>query len=305
MDLGVGLPVSGPWAIPTNLRQVASRAEDLGYHSVWSFQRLLHPVDEDWGPMYHAVLDPISTLAYVAGFTSRVRLGLAVVNLPFSAPIVLSKALTTVDIVSEGRLDVGLGLGWSRLEFEAAGVSWERRGARAEEFVACLKSIWTEPEVEFQGEFYSVPRSRVDPKPVQTPYPPLLMGGMAEVALRRIGRIADGWISSSREDLQAIGTSIDVVRTSAAEAGREPDALRFVVRGVVHLSNTATGAQGDARTPLQGNADEIRSDLAALAGRGVTEVFLDLNWDLDTVNEPDAEVALERAERLLTEFAPE
>jgi len=301
MRLGVGLPVSGPWATPQNMRRVAIRAEELGYASLWSFQRLLHPVDEDWGPMYQGVVDPVTALAYVAGMTSRIRLGLAVVNLPFYSPIVLSKALTTVDIMSNGRLDVGLGLGWAPQEFEAVGVSAARRGARGEEFVACLKEIWTEPEVEFHGEFYDVPLCRVEPKPVQRPHPPLLMGGMADVALRRIGRIADGWISSSRADLTTIGSSIDVVRSAAVEAGRDPEALRFVVRGVVQLTDHVH----EQRTPLQGTADQIRDDLGHLADQGVTEVFLDLNWDPQTVSaDVDPATALGNAERVLTAFAP-
>ncbi len=302
MKIGLGLPVSGPWATPSNLRDVAVRAEDLGYDSLWAFQRLLHPVDDDWGPMYHSVLDPVSALAYVAGLTSRIRLGLAVVNAPFYAPIVLSKALTTVDIVSEGRLDVGLGLGWSDLEFEAVGVSRERRGARVEEFVACLRALWTESEVEFHGEFYTVPRSRVDPKPTQPAGPPILMGGAVEAALRRVGRIGDGWISSSREDLTTIATAIGVVREAAVGEGRDPDQLRFVVRGVVRLLDEATG--GDDRTPLHGDADQILADLDQLDAQGVTEVFLDLNWDPETSAEPDPARALERAERVMEAFAP-
>jgi probable F420-dependent oxidoreductase len=300
-QLGVGLPVSGAWATPENMVHVATRAEQLGYTSLWSFQRLLHPVDEDWGAVYHGVVDPVTALAFVAGSTSRIRLGLAVVNLPFYSPIVLSKALTTVDIVSKGRLDVGLGLGWARQEFDAVGVPMAGRGARAEEFVACLKTIWTEQDVEYHGRFYDVPLSRVEPKPVQQPHPPVLMGGTADVALRRIGRIADGWISSSRTDLATIGESVDVVRSEASEWGRDPSALRFVTRGVVRLGEAASGD----RVPLQGSADQIREDLAALAASGITEVFLDLNWDPDTVAaDIDADAALEHAERVLTALAP-
>jgi alkanesulfonate monooxygenase SsuD/methylene tetrahydromethanopterin reductase-like flavin-dependent oxidoreductase (luciferase family) len=169
--------------------------------------------------------------------------------------------------------------------------------------VACLTAIWTQPEVEFHGEFYDVPLSRVEPKPVQAPYPPLLMGGGAEAALKRIGRIADGWVSSSRTDLTTIGGSIDVVRTAATEAGRDPSALRFVVRGVVRLTDVPTS--GDARIPLQGDADQIRADIDALEEQGVTEVFLDLNWDADTVGaDVDPGAARENADRVLTELAP-
>ncbi|MDP9241281.1 MAG: TIGR03619 family F420-dependent LLM class oxidoreductase [Actinomycetota bacterium] len=301
MDLGVGLPVSGEWATPDNMRRIATRAEELGYASVWTFQRLLHPVDTDWGPVYHAVHDPITALAYVAGVTDRVRLGLAVVNLPYYAPIVLAKALTTLDVVSEGRLDAGLGLGWAREEFQAAGVPYEQRGRRAEEFIDCLKTIWTEPEVEFSGHFYTVPRCRVEPKPVQRPHPPLLLGGAAERALRRAGRIADGWISSSRADLTNIGASIETIRSAAADAGRDPDGLRFVVRGVVRV---VAEAPGD-RKPLQGTVDQIRGDFAAIEAQGVTELFLDGNYNPDIVG-PDVDPAksMELAEKLLEDLAP-
>ena len=301
MKLGFGLPLSGAWATPETMRYVATRAEELGYDSLWTFQRLLHPVDEEWGPAYHAVLDPTTALAYVAAVTSRIRLGLAIVNVPYYSPIVLSKALTTLDIVSHGRLDVGLGLGWSPLEFAAVGVSQGRRGARGEEFVHALEAIWTQPEVEFHGEFYDVPRSRVQPKPVQQPHPPLLLGGTAEVALRRAGRISEGWISSSRTDLSMIGAAIDVVRSAALEAGRDADTLRFVVRGVVHLT---PDPQAD-RKPLSGSAGQIRDDLAQLAGVGVTEVFLDLNYDPRTVSDDvDERAGLANAELALTQLAP-
>lgn len=301
LQVGVGLPMAGAWATPDNLRQVARRADELGYASLWTFQRLLHPIDEDWGPTYQSVLDPVTALSHAAALTSRIRLGLAVVNLPWYAPIVLAKALTTLDILSDGRLDVGLGLGWAPPEFAAVGISSARRGRRGEEFVACLKAIWTEPEVEFHGDFYDIPRVRVEPKPTQQPHPPLLLGGTADVALRRAGRIADGWISSSRMDLTRIGESIDVIRSAAADAGRDPDTLRFVVRGVVRLR--PDGAED--RKPLQGTADQIRGDLDELALSGVTEVFLDQNYDSRMVSgEWDSGAAMDHAEQLLTELAP-
>lgn len=302
MRLGVGLPMSGAWATPESMREVATTAEQLGYDSLWTYQRLLHPVAEDWGSPYHSVLDPVVALSYVAAATSTVRLGLAIVNMPFYAPIVLSKALTTLDRVSGGRLDVGLGLGWAPPEFEAAGVPYERRGARGEEFVACLRAIWTEPVVEFAGEFYRVPRSRVDPKPVQRPTPPILLGGTAEKALQRAGRVADGWISSSRADLTRMGESIEVVRAAAAEAGRDPEQLRFVVRGVVRLTGQPETGE---RRPLHGDAAQVRSDLEALGRVGVTEVFLDLNYDeRSTADDVDAESGLANALTAITALAP-
>ncbi len=301
MLLGVGLPVSGPWATADNLRDVAVRAEELGFASAWGFQRLLHPVDEEWGFAYHSVLDPVTALAFAAASTSRIRLGIAVVNMPFYPPLVLSKALTTLDLLSNGRLDVGLGLGWASQEFAAVGAESAGRGRRGEEFIAYLKATWTEAEPEFHGEFYELPRCRVEPKPVQQPHPPILMGGGAEVALRRIGRVADGWISSSRTDLTTIGSSIDVVRSAAVEAGRDPERLRFVVRGVVGLTDEVL----EERQPLQGTPDQIRADLADLERHGVTEVFLDLNWDPNTVaDDIDPVTSMGNAERMLSALAP-
>lgn len=299
--LGTGLPVSGPWATPAALREVAALAEDLGYHSAWAFQRLLHPLDEEWGAAYHAVLDPLVALSYVAASTSRIRLGVAVLNLPFYPPVLLAKSLATLDRVCGGRLDVGLGIGWAQQEFTAVGASMAGRGARADEFVAVLRTVLGPDPVEHAGELYQVPPSRIDPKPVQDPLP-LLLGGTADAALRRAGRIADGWISSSRTDLTRIGRSIELVRTAAADAGRDPDALRFVSRGVVRL----TESPGDSdRRPLEGDVAQVRGDLDALAAVGVTEVFLDLNWDPRAAGDDvDEASALAHATWTLRSLAP-
>ncbi|HJQ00428.1 MAG TPA: TIGR03619 family F420-dependent LLM class oxidoreductase [Jatrophihabitans sp.] len=300
-QLGFGLPVSGSWATPANLVTIARRAEELGYHSVWAFQRLLHPAEGDWGPMYRSVQDPIVSLAYLAAVTERVRLGFAVVNAPFYSPIVLAKQLSTLDQVCGGRLDAGLGLGWAEQEFAAVGVDQARRGARTEEFVQCLKAIWTQDVVDFQGEFYRVPPARVEPKPVQRPHPPLLLGGGAERALRRVGRIADGWISASRHDLHGIAGDIAVMKQAAEQAGRDPEALRFIVRGVLDLTEDA----GPERRPLHGTVQQIRQDIVTLGEQGVHEVFLDLNF-VPTVGSPaaDPQASMSYAERVLTSFAP-
>jgi probable F420-dependent oxidoreductase len=304
VKIGFGVPISGGWATPGNQLRLVGRAEELGYHSVWTLQRLLvpeHPDQRGAAVAYRSILDAIVPLAFVAGHTSRIRLGLSVVNMPFFAPAVLAKQLTTLDILSGGRLDVGLGLGWMPQEYATVGVPYRRRGARGEEFIAALRALWTEDLVEFHGEFYEIPRSRVEPKPLQRPHPPLLLGGSAEAALRRAGRIADGWTSSSGADLKAIGKSIEVVRQAAREAGRDPAALRFVCRGPLRVRPGGAAP----RQPLTGSFDEIRGDLDELREQGVTEVFLDMNYDAE-VAAPDADPteALRRAETVLERLAP-
>jgi probable F420-dependent oxidoreductase len=304
MEIGFAVPVSGSWATPEHMARVAARAESLGYASLWTFQRLLAPVDGA-REVYRSVQDPVVTLAYLAGLTSRARLGVAVLNMPFFAPALLAKQMATLDIVSGGRLDVGLGIGWSADEYAAVGVPMRDRGRRADEYLAVLRTLWTEPVVRYEGGFYRVPPSLMEPKPVQRPHPPVLLGGAAEPALRRAGRLADGWVSSSHADLTTIGESIAVVRAAAVDAGRPVDGLRFVVRGVVKLGRAETDPDGGRRR-LTGTAEEIRADMAGLAAQGVTEVFVDLNFDPE-IGSPDADPAesIQRAERALDEFAPE
>ena len=300
MKIGFGIPVMGSWATPANQARIARRAEDLGYHSVWVLQRLLNPAGQA-EETYRSPVDPLISLAYLAGQTERVRLAVAVVNMPYFSPALLAKQLTTLDLASGGRLDAGLGLGWMPEEFTASGVPYERRGARAEEFLSVLRAFWTQEIIEFSGSFYQVPPVRMDPKPVQAPHPPVLLGGSAEPSLRRAGRLADGWVSASRADIARIAEPIAVVKAAAQQAGRDPDKLRFVCRGV-----TRPGAAGQPdRRPLTGSYEEIRADVDRLAAQGVTEVFHDLNFGLRTGSGTvDASEAMDRAEEALEALAP-
>ncbi|GGQ10015.1 LLM class F420-dependent oxidoreductase [Streptosporangium pseudovulgare] len=293
------MPVSGSWATPGNMTRVARRAEELGYHEVWTFQRLLYPQGHPMGPVYRSVHDPVVTLAYLAGVTSRIRLGVAVLNMPFASPALTAKQLATLQAVSGGRLDVGLGLGWLREEFVASGVPFELRGRRGEEFVHLLRRLWAEDVVEHRGEFYRLPPVHQDPKPL-TP-PPILLGGGAEPALRRAGRLADGWISASREDLDGIDQKIYIVKEAAREAGRDPGGLRFVTRCVTRVRPS----DGPGRTPMTGSFEEIRRDVDRLEAKGVTDVFHDLNFDPE-IGSPDADPveSMRRAEAALEALAP-
>lgn len=299
MQMGFAIPVSGSWATPARIREVCRRAEQLGYASLWSFQRTLYPEGSQIPAVYRSVHDPLAVSAYVAGLTERARIGIAVVNLPFYAPIVLAKALTSIDVLSGGRLDAGLGLGWNPEEFRAAGVPMQQRGARAEEFVQALRSVWADDPVEHHGALYEIPRGSVLPKPVQRPGPPLLLGGSAEPALRRAGRLADGWISSSQFPETELAKAVATLRAAREGAGRGTDDLRVVVRAVVRVRD-----EDDGR-PFTGTPDKIRDDFARYAEHGVTELFVDLNFD-EQIGSPDADpdVSLRRAHEALEAFAP-
>ena len=304
MLIGFGAPVSGSWATPANQIEIAQRAEELGYASLWTFSRLIYsdwPEQQRLAPPYRSVHDPVVVAAFLAGVTKRIRLGLAVVNAPFYPPVALAKMLNSLDIVSGGRLDAGLGIGWSPDEYEAVGVDMARRGARMTEHLAALKEIWSGDPAEFSGEFYTVPRGWVDPKPVQQPHPPILLGGTAAPALERAGAQAEGWISSSRVEIADLPPAIEAVRRGAADAGKDPDAVRIVVRGVARLRD---GADADPAA-LTGSMDKIRNGLEQYAEHGATEVFLDLNFD-ELIGTPDADPAksMEVAHQFLEAFAP-
>jgi probable F420-dependent oxidoreductase len=305
MKIGFGAPVSGAWATPENLASFAARAEQAGYDSLWSFQRLLVPEGSDMDPVYRSVFDPMAALTYAGAATSRIRLGVAVINLPFVSPAYLAKQAATVDILSGGRFDLGLGIGWMPEEFAATGASMGRRGARTAEYVAVLRNLWADGRSEFSGEFYEIPPASVAPKPAQPGGPPILLGGLARPALERAGRIADGWVTSSRTDLSRIAEGAAIVRGAATQAGRDPDAMRIVCRGVVRAGSETPAPEGGGRLLLSGSLDQIREDTLWLGEQGVTEIFYDLNWD-PLVGAPDADLAsaTARAAGILDGLAP-
>ncbi len=298
MQVGFSVPVSGPWATPENQLVVAELAENLGYRSLWTLQRLLNSADPA-DTSYRNVPDPLLTLAYLAGHTSVVRLGVAVLNLPFVSPALLAKQTATLDRLSHGRLDLGLGLGWMPAEFTASGVSTARRGARATEFLDVLTALWTGRAGPYDGEFYQLPDVAMSPTPVQRPRPPILLGGASDAALRRAGRLADGWISASRHDPRQLGPAIATVRRAAEDAGRDPDALRFVCRLAVG------GPVHGPTSPLGGSYQQIRDANAWLAEQGCTEVFYDPNFDPAIVGDDvPPEVGLSRVRQMMAELRP-
>jgi len=284
MELGFGLPLAGAWATPEALVTVARRAEALGYHAAWTFQRLFYPVAPreeyygapggPWPAAFASVMDPLAVLAFVAASTRTIRLGVSVLIMPLYQPIVLAKHLATLDVLSGGRLDVGLGLGWSSDEWEAAGTSMERRGARADEFLRALKAVWTEDPVEFTGEFYRIPRGSVAPRPVQRPHPPLLLGGYHPSVLRRAATLCDGY-TGGNIPLAELTATVARVRDAAVAAGRDPARFPIVCRGSYNLTAEPLGAP---RRSLWGSAAQIREDLGRYAEAGVTQIFLEPNF---------------------------
>lgn len=300
MLISFGCPTSGAWATPAAIGRFARQAEERGYHALWSFQRLLVAADQEVAPVYRSVLDPIVTLTWAAAHTNRIRLGVSVINLPYISPAYLAKQTTSLDVLSGGRFDLGLGTGWSEPEFIATGSDPAPRGKRTEEYLAVLRTLFADPVAGFDGELYRVPASTMTPASVQSGGPPILLGGTAEAALRRAGRIAAGWLASSRASLDDIERGVQVVRQAAEDAGRDPASLRIVVRGVVQA-----GA-ADRDVALSGSWKQIRAGAQRYADAGATELSYDLNWD-PLIGSPDVDPAsaAERAEEILIALAPQ
>src|SRR5579883_866401 len=229
MQIGLSLPHVGTLASPAAIRLIAQHAESIGYDSLWVLERTLVPVnpiipypatpDGKLPDEYKIVFDPIESLTFAAAVTSRIQLGSSVIVLSNHYPLDLSRRLATLDVLSEGRLICGFGVGWSQDEIEAAGVEFRKRGRRADEFVKLLKKVWTEDPVEFSGEFFHLPKSYIGPKPRQKPHPPIIFGGFVGRTFERVIELGNGWNPSGVPPEQLKGM-IEQMRTAARAKGK-------------------------------------------------------------------------------------
>jgi len=242
---------------------VAMAAEEMGFHGVWIGEHIISPIvmssrypyaeSTDDVPTFHAKLpfyDPYAALAFIAAKTHRIRLGLSLSIVPLHDPFHLAKSVATIDQFSEGRFVFGIGSGWLKEEFEILGQPWERRGARLEEMLSLMTHLWNDDEPEFAGEFYVLPPSGMEPKPLTRPHPPFYFGGTTPVALRRTARLGDGWIGAGlsaeeahdsvqrlvrlRHEVHPSGEPLDIVLIVAGN----PDSVQikeFAAAGVDEL----------------------------------------------------------------------
>jgi len=278
MKIGMSLPQVGTQASAENLIKVAQHAEALSYDSVWVLERLLWPLnpqepypaspDGTLPEAYQIVFDPIETLTFVAAHTATVQLGTSVLVLPYHTPIQLARRLATLDVLSNGRAAVGVGVGWSHDEFEAAGTPFERRGARSDEFLAAMIALWGDDPVAFEGNFYRIPESRVGPKPVQRPHPPIYVAGFGTYTFERAVKYGDGWNPSGLINFEWLAGMIRQFQDAAHQAGRGD--MEVVLRAFTMVSEQSRG--GD-RPPMMGTLDEIKGDIQRLGDIGVTHLI--------------------------------
>jgi probable F420-dependent oxidoreductase len=280
MRLGTVLPNLGAHAGPESILRVAQHAESLGFDSLWVAERILYPLsprtpyggtpDGSLPDFYLIAYSPLITLTWAAAHTSTIRIGTSVLNIPMHQPVQLAKELASLDAFSGGRLSVGLGQGWSQDEYEATGAITSKMGPRADEFIEVLKAMWGPDPVEFNGEYFTVPRSNINPKPVQQPYPPIYLAAYSPTALARAGRLANGWLPTGIP-LTGVAQMTEGLHRAASEAGRDPASLEILVLGHVGLTETPLG---EGRANFMGTLDEIREDFETAQQIGVSEVIL-------------------------------
>lgn len=281
MKIGLGVPQLGVFADPESTRKVAVAAEQAGLASLWAIDRLLAPVnprtaypggDGSLPPNQYAALDPLVTLTLAAAVTTRIRVGTNILVAPWYPPALLARSLATLDQVSNGRLSIGLGLGWSIDEYDAVGVPKRNLGTRVEEILEVFSTLWRDGVAELDTSREHIAPSTVTVKPVQSPRPPILLASFNAAGLERIARRADGWLPAGMP-FDVISAMWSSVLDTADRYGRDTARLQLVLRTYPTFTDTALGLD---REPFTGNRRQVIDDIERAREIGVTELILDL-----------------------------
>ena len=306
MKLGLRLPQRTGVNLQSDIVEAARRAEAAGYTSLWTYERLLFPIDpresyfgQPWPESQRQAADPLAVLTAAAAVTTKARLGTSVLVAPAHAPLQLAKSLATIDQISGGRLIAGLGSGWSTDELQATGATRADRGRFVDELLDVFDAVWGPDPVTYRGPRAVIENAVVLPKPVSKI--PVMFGGGAATAstLERIATRADGWLSIAGADgLEATARTWNQIRDKAARHGRDADRMEHIVVGNVTFTQQP---QGRDRVPFVGTLDQVVEDIATAVALGADEVIIDLNlqeWFTDTGRMLDtAEELFSRAHR--------
>jgi probable F420-dependent oxidoreductase len=231
---------------------VCRRADVAGFESLWGGEHVILPASIESKYPYTAdgkipadndtpIPDPLIWLAFAAAAAPSLWLGTCILIVPQRNPLVLAKELATLDQLSGGRVELGLGVGWLKEEFDALGVPWERRGARNDEYIAAMRALWSGPNAEFHGEFVDFPPVTCSPRPVQ-PSIPILVGGDTEAAIRRAVRLADGYFPGEG-NIERLGALVGRVREAAERAGRDPGSIEINAMFGYHMADPLRGVE--------------------------------------------------------------
>jgi probable F420-dependent oxidoreductase len=296
MQIGLRLPQTGiNHASKGSIVYLAKQAENAGFNSLWVLERLLWPITpqspypgtkdgkfpEDW----QYIFDPLETLTFVAANTNKIALGTSVIDMLFHNPVILARRFATLDVFSDGRAVAGFGIGWSEDEYRASGIPFINRGKRADEYIQLLKMLWTEDIVEFIGEYYNIPASKVSPKPVQKPHIPIYLGGYSQKTFARIAKHANGWICTIRDSLSQVKLNIEKIKEECHKVNRDPKDINIaaILYPNVIDSDDTDNRQGhenqrqSSRVLLNGDIDQVGRDLLEIKHIGVDNVIFNYN----------------------------
>ena len=301
MKVGITLPQAGEQSTTANIIRTAKTAEDEGFDSLWVFERLLWPIspqtpyvatpDGSLPVEYQRVFDPLETLTFVAAKTNKITLGTSVIDILFHNPVVLARRFATLDVLSGGRTIAGLGIGWSKDEYQVSNIPFENKGKRADEFIQALKKIWTEDVVEFKGNYYNIPASKIGPKPIQKPHIPIFMGGFSPNTFKRIiNYITNGWLGLIVGPLEYLENTIKSMNEMASKANKDPNEFKTILLtypNIVESKNEQLTNESQ-RFPLTGTIDQIGNDIKRIKKIGVNHIvfgynFLPIGRDIDSV----------------------
>jgi probable F420-dependent oxidoreductase len=290
LKIGILLPLAGQQATRGNIIQTAKLAEQEGFDSLWVFERLLWPLnpqtpypatpDGSLPIEYQKVFDPLETLTYVAANTNKISLGTAVIDMLFHNPVILARRFATLDVLSEGRAIAGFGIGWSKDEYQASNIPYENRGKRADEFIQALKKIWTEDVVEFKGEYYNIPASKIGPKPIQNPHIPIYLGGFSPNTYSRIVNYdANGWLGLVGGPLEYLENTIKAIKDIANKANKDPNIFNIILLTYPDIDDSKNRSTNEVqRFPLTGTIDQIGSDIKRIKDMGVEHIIFAYNF---------------------------
>ena len=283
MKVEMFLPQFGEYATKENILYIAKEAEKEDVDSLWVLDRLLWPLkpktpyaatpDGTLPIEYQNVLDPLTTLTYVAGVTKRILLGTSIIDMFFQNPVQLGKRFATLDVLSDGRTIAGLGIGWSKDEYEVSGVPYKDKGTRADEFLQVLKKIWTDEIVEFKGQFYNIPASKIGPKPLQKPHPPILLGGFSPKTFSRIVNYANGWIGiAGFGPLEQLEQMINGLKESTRKIDKDPSNIGIYIGSYPNVLESPVSSN-ETRSPMTGTIEQIGSDIEQIKAMGTNHIF--------------------------------
>lgn len=323
MEFGIAIPSHGPMATPETIARLAQQGEAMGFGVITVSDHIVFPNHIESVYPYNAsgqhyaargtggdYLEQLSLLSFLAGITSSVKLLTSVMVLPHRPPVLAAKMLATIDVLSNGRLIVGCGVGWMREEFEAIGApSYAARGKVGDEYIRAFRELWTNDAPSFEGQYCRFADIRFEPRPVQKPHPPIWTGGESPAALRRAGHLADAWYPIGSNPRFPVGTPEQFadyaarVKRHAQAAGRDPDRLDFAYSVNWYNDRQAQQLPGGTRRPLTGSPQQIADDIKRYEAYGVRHMMMNLVARYSP-EDGGVQPSLARMERFATNVMP-